>query len=208
MTDGHRSGPPVLAAAPAQRDDTGSRHTCRRIRMAEIEIHHAHTGHETDPLATRVGIAVGLIGVALAVVTIVSHREHTAAVIHRTEANDQWSYYQAKKVREHTSEVGAELATALGAEGPKVEAAVRKLQASSAKYRADAEAIKTTAEAKDHETQHAELRALRFDLGEGFLELGLVLTSLYFLGRQRIFPLGGGTSALLGLALSLSALLI
>jgi hypothetical protein len=176
--------------------------------MAEIEIHHAPTGHEPDPRSTRVGIAVALIGVALAVVTIASHREHTAAVIHRTEANDQWSFYQAKKVREHTSAVGAELATALGDAGPKVEAAVRRLQASSAKYLADAEAIKATAEAKDHETEHAELRALRFDLGEGFLELGLVLTSLYFLGRQRVFPLAGGLSALLGLALSLSALLL
>jgi hypothetical protein len=207
MTNGYRSRSPALAAAAPQRDHIGSRHSRRRTRMPEIEIHHAPTGHESDPLSTRVGIAVALIGVTLAVVTIASHREHTAAVIHRTEANDQWSFYQAKKIREHTSEVGAELAAALGDAG-KVEAAVRKLQASSAKYRADAEAIKATAEAKDHETHHAELRALRFDLGEGFLELGLVLTSLYFLGRQRVFPLAGGVSAVLGLALSLSALLL
>jgi hypothetical protein len=208
MTNGYRSRSPALAAAAPQRDHIGSRHSRRRIRMPEIEIHHAPTGHESDPLSTRVGIAVALIGVTLAVVTIASHREHTAAVIHRTEANDQWSFYQAKKIREHTSEVGAELAAALGDAGLKVEAAIRKLQASSAKYRADAEAIKATAEAKDHETHHAELRALRFDLGEGFLELGLVLTSLYFLGRQRVFPLAGGVSAVLGLALSLSALLL
>jgi hypothetical protein len=208
MTNGHCSRSLPLAAAAPQRDHIGSRHSRRRTRMPEIEIHHAPTGHETDPLSTRVGIAVALIGVTLAVVTIASHREHTAAVIHRTEANDQWSFYQAKKIREHTSEVGAELAAALGDAGLKVEAAIRKLQASSAKYRADAEAIKATAEAKDHETDHAELRALRFDLGEGFLELGLVLTSLYFLGRQRVFPLAGGVSALLGLALSLSALLL
>jgi hypothetical protein len=176
--------------------------------MAEIEIHHEHAGPEADPLSKRVGLAVGLIGVALAVVTIASHREHTAAVIHRTEANDQWSYYQAKKIREHTDEVGAQLAAALGNEGPKLEAAVRKLDASSAKYRADAEGIKATAEARDEQTEHAELRALRFDLGEGFLELGLVLTSLYFLGRQRLFPVAGGISAVLGLGLSLSALLL
>jgi ammonia channel protein AmtB len=60
--------------------------------MAEIEVHPAHE-HDADPLARRTGMMVGVIGITLAVVTIAAHREHTAAVIHRTEANDQWAYY-------------------------------------------------------------------------------------------------------------------
>ena len=34
--------------------------------------------------------------------------------------------------------------------------------------------------------------------GEGLLELGLVLTSLYFLSRQRLFPIIGVTAAVVG----------
>ena len=101
--------------------------------MAEIEIHHAHE-HGDDPLAKRVGLAVGLIGVALAVTTIASHREHTAAVIHRTEANDEWAYYQAKKIREHTSDVGAQVVRAVGADPVKAEAAAKALEGARAKY--------------------------------------------------------------------------
>ena len=173
--------------------------------MAEIEIHHEH-GHDDDPTTKRVGLMVGIIGVVLAVVTIAAHREHTAAVIDRTAENDQWAYYQAKKIREHTSEVGHELALALGTDAAKVAAAADKLAAMAAKYKGDAEEIQHKAREEHEATERAEHRALRFDLGEGFLELGLVLSSLFFLGRQRVFPLIGGCSAVIGLAVALSAL--
>jgi len=171
--------------------------------MAEIEIHPAH-GHDDDPLAKRVGLTVGLIGVALAVVTIASHRQHTAAVIHRTEANDEWAYYQAKKIREHTSEVSAQVVRALGTDPEKVEAAAKALDAARAKYLGDAEGIQKNAKERMAESERAEFLALRFDLGEGFLELGLVLTSLYFLGRQRLFPLAGGLTAIAGALIAAS----
>ena len=50
---------------------------------------------------------VGVVGILLSVVTISSHRAHTQAVITRTESNDAWAYYQAKKIRENTSDVAA-----------------------------------------------------------------------------------------------------
>jgi hypothetical protein len=174
------------------------------LPMAEIEIH--HHPHEHDATGQKVGLMVGVIGVLLAAATISAHREHTAAVIHRTEANDQWAYYQAKKTREHISGVGRELALAL-ADATRAAPALQKFEADRAKYQADAESIKRMAEAKDQATEHNEARALRFDLGEGFLELGLVLTSLYFLGRQSLFPWAGGIAALLGLATALAGLL-
>jgi len=175
--------------------------------MAEIEVHPAHE-HDADPLARRAGMMVGVIGITLAVVTIAAHREHTAAVIHRTEANDQWAYYQAKKIREHVSDVGSQLAALIGTDATRTAAAVGKLEASKAKYTADAEGIRKEAEAKDHQTEHAEHLALCFDLGEGFLELGLVLTSLYFLGKRRVFPVAGGISALIGATIALLAALL
>ena len=173
--------------------------------MAEIEIHHAH-GHDDDPLAKRVGLAVGLIGVALAVTTIASHREHTAAVIHRTEANDEWAYYQAKKIREHTSDVGAQVVRALGTDAAKADAAATALDGARAKYLGDAKEIEHKAKERMAESERAEFLALRFDLGEGFLELGLVLTSLYFLGRQKLFPLAGGLTAIAGAIIAASTL--
>jgi hypothetical protein len=65
--------------------------------MSELEIHTEH--HPLDPFGHRVAIFVGIIGVVLSVVTILAHREHTAAVVHKTEANDQWNLYEAKKIK-------------------------------------------------------------------------------------------------------------
>jgi hypothetical protein len=163
--------------------------------MPEIEV---KPEHAADPNTRRVGILVGVVGILLSVVTIASHRAHTQAVIHRTESNDQWSYYQAKKIRENTAEVALSLMQSLGTDASRTDAAVHKFEASRAKYASDAEKIQVDARAKDKESEVEEHRALYFDIGEGLLELGLVLCSLYFLARKLFFPLFGVLSSLSG----------
>ena len=173
--------------------------------MSEIEIHHEH-GHDSDSFGKRIGVLVGIIGILLAAVTIASHREHTAVVIHKTEANDQWSYYQAKKIRSEVLGVGASLSTLVNPSSEARDAAA-KMGATRDKEAQEADDIKKEAEAKEAESLRAEQRALRFDLGEGLLELGLVLTSLYFLSKKKSFPLFGVTAAACGLlAATLGAL--
>lgn len=173
--------------------------------MSEVEIPHAH---ELDSFGKRVGVTVAVIGVVLSIVTIASHREHTAAVVYRTEANDQWAYYQAKKIREYQASVGSTLVGALASDPAKAAASVKELTTQRAKYEHDAVEVQKEAQRKDQETVRAELRALRLDLGEGFLELGLVLTSLYFLARKKPFPAAGLAASVLGTILAASALLI
>jgi len=163
--------------------------------MPEIEV---KPEHAADPLTRRVGILVGVIGILLSVVTIASHRAHTEAVIHRTESNDQWSFYQAKKIREHTTDVALTLLRTFDADATKADATARKLEAARDKYANDAKEIMKEAQAKDVEQKNEERRALRFDIGEGLLELGLVLCSLYFLARKGFFPVLGVISSIAG----------
>jgi len=165
--------------------------------MAEVEIHAAHGAH-IDAFGQAVGILVGIIGILLAIVTILSHREHTAGVVHKTEANDQWAYYQAKKIREHTVQVGAGLLSALAPDPSKVAALSSKFAQDSERYAKEAETIQELARERDAESRRAEGRAARFDLGEGFLELGLVMCSLYFMSKKRFFVALGSTAALVG----------
>jgi hypothetical protein len=167
--------------------------------MTEIEV---KPEHAADPTTRGVGILVGVVGVLLSVVTIASHRAHTEAVIHRTESNDAWAYYQAKKNREYTSEVALTLLHTLSADPAKSDAAAQKLEAARGKYAADAEKILADANAKEDATKLEERRALRFDIGEGFLELGLVLCSLYFLARKGFFPIFGVLASLAGSAMA------
>jgi hypothetical protein len=173
--------------------------------MPELEV---KPEHADDPNTRRVGILVGVVGILLSVVTISSHRAHTDAVIHRTESNDQWSYYQAKKVRENTEEVALSLMAALGTDPAKMEAVTKKLEAARTKYASDAEKIQDEAKAKDKETEKEEHRALYFDIGEGLLELGLVLCSLYFLARKVFFPVFGVLASLAGTTLGVLGFLL
>jgi hypothetical protein len=173
--------------------------------MPEIEV---TPEHASDPNTRRVGILVGVVGILLSVVTIASHRAHTDAVIHRTESNDAWAYYQAKKIREYTSDTAVTLLNTLIADPAKADVPVHKLEAARAKYSADAEKIQEDAKAKDAESDHEENRALRFDIGEGLLELGLVLCSLYFLARKSFFPVFGLLAAAAGTALGIWGFLL
>jgi hypothetical protein len=168
--------------------------------MPELEL---KPEHAEDPTTRRVGILVGVVGIFLSIVTIASHRAHTDAVIHRTESNDLWSYYQAKKIRENTDEVAQSVLQSLSSDAAKIEPAVKKLDAARAKYAADAERLQDDARSKDKETDLEERRALFFDIGEGLLELGLVLCSLYFLARKAFFPLLGITAGIAGTALGI-----
>jgi hypothetical protein len=168
--------------------------------MAEIEIHTSHEHeHGGDAFTKGVSVMVGVIGIVLAFVTIASHRAHTAAVIHRTEANDQWSFYEAKKEREHLMDVAAGLLGVVQVAQPdKAQALGAQYAKERDRYAADATGIQKLAQDREAESRREEARGLRLDLGEGLLELGLVLTSLFFLARKRLFPVIGILAAVVG----------
>src|SRR5229473_2499608 len=84
--------------------------------MAELEIHHEHET-EKDPVGQKVGVLAAVLAVFLAIVTIESHRAHTAGIILKTEANDQWNFYQAKRIKSHNLELGEDLISILATRG-------------------------------------------------------------------------------------------
>lgn len=175
--------------------------------MAEVEIHAGHE-HSNDEFGRRVGVAVGIIGIILAVVTILAHRAHTQAVIERTAANDQWSFYQSKKLRQHLAEIGSSLATGLATDPARVQALVEKLDKDKDRYAHDSEEIQKEAQEKENASAHEERRAVRLDIGEGLLELGMVLSSLYFLSKNRLFPTVGGVAAIAGTVCAITSYLV
>lgn len=176
--------------------------------MAEVEIHTGHHEHGGDPFGQSVGVGVGIIGIILAIVTIGSHRAHTQAVINRTEENDQWSFYQAKKIRQQVLDVGTDLARGLSADETRMQSIIEKYSRQSARYAEETKEIEKEAHARHEETEREERRAVRIDIGEGFLELGLVLSSLYFLSKRRFFPVIGVTAAVVGTVLGILGFLV
>jgi len=174
--------------------------------MAELEVH--TEVESSDSFGKTIGIAASVIAVFLAVATIVSHRAHTQAVLMKSDANDKWSYYQSKRIKFHSLELGEDLMNVLGGKSADAQKMLEKYAAEKKKYAHDSDVAQDDAKAQDAEASHVEDRALRYDFGEGLLEIGLVLTSLYFISRSKLFPVMGGISAVAGIAIAVSGLLM
>jgi len=175
--------------------------------MAELEIH--HEGEESDPAGKKIGVLAAVLAVFLAVVTIASHRAHTEGIMFKTEASDQWNFYQAKKLKSHNLELGEDLIALLGPKGDETTAKkLEEYKTGVARYEKESKEVSDVAEEKEKEAAHAEHQALRFDFGEGLLEIGLVLSSLYFISRRMMFPIVGVIAGLTGVAVAAWGLMV
>ena len=173
--------------------------------MAELEIHHEE-GHEHDPMGQRVGVMAALLAVFLAVVTILSHRSHTEAIITKTDSNDQWQYYQANKLKQHNLELGERLIGILGPNNSGAKETLAQFEKDKQKYISQANDQKEKATRQMEQSEAAERHALHYDLGEGLLEIALVLSSLYFISRKMLFPVVGLIAGIAGLIVSITGL--
>ena len=174
--------------------------------MAEIEI--KTEGGESDPLGQKVGVVAAVLAVCLAVVSIESHRAHTSAVIERTDANDKWSQYQSTRIKLHSVELGVDLVNLLGREKPKADETIARYETQEKKYEDESKEVKAEATEKEEETRHTEDRALRYDLGEGMLEIGVVMASLYFISRKKLFPVISVIFGIAGIVVAITGVLL
>ena len=181
--------------------------------MSELEIHH-ESGHAIDPMGQKVGVLAALLAVLLAVVTIASHRTHTAAIIHQSEANDEWAHYQAIRVKYHSLELGENLVALMEVKGAVADnsAAASKMLADYAnqkkKYDQQGKESQEKATNSGEMAEADEHRALRYDVGEGLLEIGLVLTSLYFISKKMMFPVLGVLAGVAGAGIAVTGFLM
>ena len=148
-----------------------------------------------------------LLAVALAIVTILSHRAHTEGVLLKADVNDKWSYYESERIKSHNFELGQDLVKALGVNTPAGDAMLKHYATEHTRYEEKAKDIMKDAKDSEAEVAHIEKRALRYDLGEGLLEIGLVLSSLYFISKKRLFPVVGVVAAVVGVVCAVAGLL-
>ena len=175
--------------------------------MAELEIHQEHE-HGADPVGRKVGVMAAILAVLLAVVTIASHRTHTAAIMHKSGSNDQWAYYQASRIKLHSTEMGENMVHLLGAKGEAAEKMLAQYAGQKKKYEEQSEKIQEQAKGADEAAEADEHPALRYDVGEGWLEIGLVLSSLYFISRKKMFPVLGIVAGVTGAGIAIAGFLM
>lgn len=175
--------------------------------VAELEIHHEHEGKD-DPVGKKIGVLASALAVLLAIVTIQGHRAHTDAILNTAKASDQWNYYQAKKLKGHNLELGRDMISALAPkDAAEASKKVVEYNKGIARYEKESETAAEDAHKLEKNAERAEHKAFGFDLGEGLLEIGLVLTSLYFIARKMLFPAVGVIAGIAGVIAAVSGLI-
>ncbi len=156
---------------------------------------HAEQGQHDSALAPA-SLTMAILAVLVA-----------AASLLGTQATDKWAYYQAKNIRRHNYELFLDLLSTSSAPVTERAAEVkRKYQREIERYDEDKKEIKNQAEEAEKERDVQRRKADRFDLGEGFLEVALVITSITLLTRRRVFWYLGMVIGLAGVAVTLSGL--
>jgi hypothetical protein len=109
----------------------------------------------------------------------------------------------------HEDDVMTDLASIMVATDTQKAAQIRdKYKAEADRYRTDKNDIETEARKLENETNLESRRADRFDLGEVFLEIALVVTSITLLSGRRIFWYSGIVFSAIGVVVALTSLTV
>jgi hypothetical protein len=202
--------------------------------------HIEHTQHAAhDPFARNVATTMAIVAAILACVTMLSHQAHnetlrlqaeangklTEADILKTDANDKWSYYQAKNIRKHEYEAMLQLLEVV-AEKPASESNHTKIasdwEGKVKQYarelpveKKEAEELEREAKECKHQSKEAtegsekaHHRGIRYDMSELAVEISLVLSSIALLTKRAVFWFAGLGAGGIGIVLALTALFL
>ena len=175
--------------------------------LHEMEEHAEHSAH--DPSLMPVTFTMAVLAVVLATTTLLGHRAHTEELLLQSKASDQWAYYQAKNIRQHTYELFVDL---LSVSPVKDAAAAEKVGEKYSKqvdrYKEDLKEIEKEAHGLEGEVATQRRQANRFDLGEVFLEAAIVIASLTLLTKRRGFWYLGVVMGVAGVGIALTGFLV
>ena len=158
---------------------------------------------------TSISLAISILAVMVAMVTVLGHRSHTEAVLMQSRAGDQWNEYQAKKIREDNLQVDVdmlELQPMVNAQA--TEAKLAEYKAHIAKWVEELKDEQKKAQEFEREVVRAEGQASRFDLGEALLQISVVLSSITLFTRRRTYFVGGLLLGVAGAVVAASAGLV
>lgn len=165
--------------------------------------------HEDHPLVLPVSITMSILAVLIAGATLLSHRAHTEELLLQSQATDEWAYYQAKNGRYHGMQNTADvIATMIPQDKEKAAARLKKYESEIERYDSDKEDISEKAKELENERDLVSRCADRYDGGEAFLEIGLVICSITMLTKRRGFWFAGMLLGAAGVVLATTGVLL
>lgn len=154
-----------------------------------------------DSFEKQVAGTMAILAAALAVITVLGHSSATEEIVNQAKASDQWAYYQAKSIRRYESEIARDMLTA---QADKAAAYQKNME----RYEKDGEDIQKEAQGLEKESKVAGEKTERYEFGEVFLEVSIVLASVAILTKKKTFWWTSIAGGLVGLVVSVTAYMI
>lgn len=172
--------------------------------MSVEEELHEHAEHAKEPFDKNVAITMAIIAALLAIVSVLGHILTTEELLAQQKASDQWAYSQAKDIRRYDSEIAKDMLVALKGEAEMVE----RYKSNSEKYKKDHDDIQDKATELEKERDNKGKQALRLEISEVFMEVGIVFASLAILSKKPLVWYLSMLSALAGSAIAVTTVFV
>lgn len=160
-----------------------------------------HVHHARDPFDKVVAGTMAIIAALLAIVSVLGLHFISEKLLNQQFNSDQWSYYQAKNIRRYMAQVARDLLTQTNAGSEMIGRYTKDI----ARYDGDMKTIQEKAREYEKERDVDGRKAEFFHIGEVFLEVGIVLSSLAILTKRKLWYSAGIGSAVVGVLAAASA---
>lgn len=183
--------------------------------MSEVELPNAEELEEVKGKAftKRVALTTAIFAVMLAITSLGGNNAMKEMLLAQQQSSDQWSFYQAKVLREHLyrgQKLRLEIDLIERGSGMKpevkgrVEAMLKKMGEEEARYNAEKREIEQEAKKLEHERDVNRDKDPYFDYGEVLLQIAIVMASVSILSGSRPVFYFAIVSACLGTLSSLN----
>ena len=163
--------------------------------MTEVELPNPEELEERrdKSFSRRVALVTAVYAVVLAIASLGGNNAMKEMLLAQQEASNQWSYYQAKVIREHLNRgnkmvVDAQLAEPSLLKGPeraKYEALAKKFADEEKRMNADKKEIEPKAKGAEAERDLNQAKDPYFDYAEVLLQIAIVCASVSILSTSR-----------------------
>lgn len=149
-----------------------------------------HAGHGDDNFASRIAVMTAILSTCGALFSFSGGATQNEALlfknnaaIKKTEASDQWNYYQAKSNKQNL----AELAVALtqGEQRERYLKEIDRYKAEKAEIKARAEALEKESHDADHRSEQAMHQHHRWAQAMTAIQVAISLAAITLLARRR-----------------------
>ena len=141
---------------------------------------------EKDHLTTYVSITSIVFAVLATLSTFKAGGQSTLAVLSQSQASDQWAFYQAKSIKQHTYEVHLALLR-LQKGVPETQVLIQTYTDQIGRYEGEKKEIKAKADALEHQRDEARHHGAHFGIAVMFLQMSILLCAIA--GLTKKYPL-------------------